>query len=421
MSYKKTDTFLYGNLQCQQLTKDPLNTKEPIRLCRRDTLSQAKQRLIQAGISKSSGERLLSPAAQEDFHTYTSNIENYIGTVSVPVGIAGPLHIKGSYAKGEYYIPFATTEAALVASYNRGLQLIQACGGAVSMAVNRGVKRSPLFKFNSVIEASQFVVWIQQNVEKLKEVAEVTTRHGKLLSIDWHIESNLVLLIFSYTTGNAAGQNMVTIATDAAYTYILKNCPINANFHVLEGNGSGDKKVSSTSMIGVRGYKICVEVVLKRALVNKYMHIEPELMVEYSCATSSISLMMMTIGNQGHLANALAAIFLACGQDIACVAEAAVGISKCEMIDKDHFYFSITMPNIIVGTVGGGTHLPDQQACLELIGLKDTENPAAEFAEIIAGACLAGEISLVAAICGNYFSRSHRVLARSRKQRFANA
>lgn len=416
MSDKKSDEYLIDNLQRHQSSSRRTYKKTPIRLTRRDSLHLSEQRHIQAGLSKISSERLLSASAREDFNTYTANIENYIGTVSVPVGIAGPLDIRGSYAQGEYYIPFATTEAALVASYNRGLQLIQACGGVTSIVLDRGVKRSPLFKFNNVIESTQFTVWIRQHLTQLTDIAENTTGHGKLLSLDWHIESNLVLLIFAYSTGNAAGQNMVTIATDAAYQYILQNCPIKPQFHFLEGNGSGDKKVSSMAMLGVRGYKISAEVILKRALVNQYLHIEPELISEFTRSSTSISTMMMNVGNQGHIANALAAIFLACGQDIACVAEAAVSFSKCELIDHEHFYFSITMPNIIVGTVGGGTNLPDQKACLEVIGLKDEKHSGAEFAEIIAGACLAGEISLVAAICGNYFSRSHRVFARSRKR-----
>ena len=198
---------------------------------------------------------LLDVHTQAQSHVYEKNIEHFIGTVKIPVGLAGPLRVNGLFAKGDYLVPLATTEAALVASYNRGAQLITACGGASAMLLNEGVTRTPAFAFYNLAEAGQFVAWAVTQYDTFKQLAEATTSHGKLSDINISIEGNHVYLVFEFLTGDASGQNMVTIATNAIFNYIIDNSPIASENAYLDGNLSGDKKASSQSLRSVRGKK----------------------------------------------------------------------------------------------------------------------------------------------------------------------
>jgi hydroxymethylglutaryl-CoA reductase (NADPH) len=151
---------------------------------------------------------------------YERNIENFIGTVKLPIGLAGPLRVNGLFAQGDYYVPLATTEAALVASYSRGAKLISAVGGCTVMLLNEGVSRAPGFAFRNLEEVGKFMLWAIEQQATFKQIAESTTRHGKLTDMRITVEGNHVYLDFQFTTGDAAGQNMVTIATQAVCDYI---------------------------------------------------------------------------------------------------------------------------------------------------------------------------------------------------------
>lgn len=416
MSKYNHSEFIADNLKRLEEQQQIPARLPDLNLSRKDSVAQAESRLQQAGASDNVKNRLLSQTARDDFSIYTANIENYIGTISMPLGLAGPLTIRGCHANGDYYIPLATTEAALVASYNRGLKLLAAAGGCTSLVINNAVQRSPCFTFDSLVQAAQFCVWIDAHFSELKERAERTTRFGKLRNIDSQLDSNLVILEFHYQTSLAAGQNMVTLATEAAYDYILTTCPIKPRASLMEANASGDKKMSVRSMLGVRGYKVTVEACIPSAVFEKQMGIDAKTFLDHAKLLQETNALNLNLNPHLHFANALAAIFIACGQDAACVAEASTGMSKVASFDADHIYASVTMPNIIVGTVGGGTNLPSQKACLELLNLKSAENTSAELAEIIAGVCLAGELSLGAAISNGDFARAHKVLARVRRK-----
>lgn len=212
---------------------------------------------------------------------YHQNIENFIGTVKVPVGLAGPLRINGLFAKGDFHLPLATTEAALVASYSRGAQVISEAGGCAVMVVNEGVSRAPGFAFRNLEEAGRFMVWILSQQEKLCEVAGATTRHGRLLDMRSAIEGNHVYLIFEFSTGSASGQNMVTIATQAICNYIEDHTPVKPRYFFVEANLSGDKKASALSFLNVRGRKVVAEVTLDKEIVKYLLHTTPEMMVHY--------------------------------------------------------------------------------------------------------------------------------------------
>ncbi|BCK15808.1 3-hydroxy-3-methylglutaryl-CoA reductase [Vibrio cholerae] len=354
---------------------------------------------------------LLDEQTERTMQAYQKNIEYFIGTVKLPVGIAGPLRVNGSHAQGDYLVPLATTEAALVASYHRGSQLITAAGGASALLLNEGVTRTPVFAFLSLAQAGQFVGWVTSQFEQMKEVAQSTTAHGKLKDIQVNIEGNHVYLVFEYTTGDASGQNMVTIATHAVFEFIMRHSPVAPVQAFLDGNLSGDKKANSYTLRSVRGKKVSAEVHLSTELVKKYLHTTPERMVQFGQMTTVGGALSGAIGVNAHYANALAALYIACGQDAACVAESAIGMTRMEIHPHGGLYASVTLPNLMVGTVGGGTHLPSQHACLSLMGLAG-QGHARALAEVAAALCLAGELSIVGAFCAGHFSRAHHKLAR---------
>jgi hydroxymethylglutaryl-CoA reductase (NADPH) len=312
---------------------------------------------------------LLDPQTDQHKDCYRHNIENFIGTVKVPVGLAGPLRVNGLFARGDYYVPLATTEAALVASYSRGAQLLSEAGGCTSVLLNEGVSRAPGFAFHDIQECGRFILWATAQVEEFRRQAESTTRHGRLHDLRITVEGNHVYLVFEYSTGDACGQNMVTLATQAICDYILRHSPVKPRYHFVESNLSGDKKACAQSFLLVRGKKVCAETVLPAELVEKRLHATPRMMQDYWCMSAMGGVLSGTLGVQGHFANGLSSLYLACGQDVACVSESAVGVTRFEITDAGDLYASVTLPNIMVGTVGGGTALPSQKACLDILGL----------------------------------------------------
>lgn len=344
--------------------------------------------------------------------TYSANIENFIGTVKLPLGIIGPLRLNGMNANGDFHVPLATTEAALVASYARGAYAATRAGGISTAVLYEGVLRTPAFVFESLLQAGQFVDWIVTNIDTLKDAAEATTRHGKLVSVEPFIDTNVVFLICRYTTGDAAGQNMVTIATDALCRAIAEDCPVPIQNWYIEGNFSGDKKASALGLVTGRGRKVSAAVTLPAEIVEKFLGTTVEAMLAYGQVANLGAHLSGQLGAQAHYANGLAAFYIATGQDAACVAESAMGVTRMEARGDDLFC-SVTMPNILVGSVGGGTGLPSQTAALNILGLKGTGHGTA-LAEIAAATCLCGEISIVAAIAAGHFTRAHESLARKR-------
>ncbi len=356
------------------------------------------------------------PASLAAHAGYARNIENFVGTVKVPVGLVGPLRVNGLAAQGDYSLPLATTEAALVASYHRGARVITDSGGCTVLTVNEGVSRAPAFAFRSLLEAGRFVQWCIEHDAELRSAAEATTRHGRLENVRFTVEGNHVYLLCEFTTGDASGQNMVTIAAQAICSLLEERCPVKPAYGFVECNFSGDKKSSTQSFQSVRGRKVSAEVRIPRVLVRRLLHTTPEKMLEYWRISAMGGILSGTIGIQGHYANGLAALFIACGQDAACVSEAAVGVTRLEVEDDgDGFlYACVTLPNLIVGTVGGGTGLPSQRACLDVMRLAGEGNARA-FAEVCAALVLAGEISITAAMSANQFTQAHARLARGRQ------
>lgn len=377
------------------------------------TAANWKTLLANSGASEADKAELYDAKAQEQLERYEHNVENYIGTLRLPVGVIGPLRVNGIFAKGDFYVPLATSEAALVASYGRGARLISSVGGATTATLAEGVHRSPGFAFGTTTEAGLFVAWVCENFELLEAAAQATTRHGKLVEISPHVEGDHVYLVFTYTTGDAAGQNMVTIATEAVCRAIEEHSPVKPLYWFVEGNFSGDKKASAMSFLSVRGRKVTASVELPGEEIEKQLHTTPRRMEEYWRMSALGGVMSGSIGVQGHYANGLAALYLATGQDAACVAESAVGVTRIELRDGNKLFVSVTLPNVIVGTVGGGTGLPTQSAGLNILGLKGAGHARA-FGEVIAAVCLAGELSIIGALCAHEFASAHKNLARGK-------
>jgi hydroxymethylglutaryl-CoA reductase (NADPH) len=358
-------------------------------------------------------QALLPPDAVAELQRYQNNIENCIGTVKLPVGLAGPLRVRGMFASGDFYVPLATTEAALVASYSRGAQVITEAGGCVSILLHEGMRRTPGFSFKTVKDAGLFAIWCIDQRQALSDTAASTTRHGELMDLGIAIEGNHVYLILDYTTGDASGQNMVTIATQAICEHIVMNAPIEPDFFCVEANLAGDKKATAHSFVTVRGKKVTAEVTLPAELVKARLNSTPKQMEKYWRISSLGAVQSGSIGMQGHFANALTALYIACGQDPACVAESSVGITRFELTEDGALYAAVTLPSIVVGTVGGGTGLPTQRACLDILGMAG-EGKARGLAELCGALALAGEISIAAALCSGDFTRAHNKRARGR-------
>lgn len=339
------------------------------------------------------------------------NIEHLIGVAQVPLGIAGPLRINGEHAQGEYLIPLATTEGTLVASYNRGMKVLNASGGVTCTVQDDSMQRAPVFIFDSAREARDFTQWLQQNIEKIRELAEGTTSVGKLQRIETYLAHRFAFCRFDYTTGDAAGQNMVSMATFAATSWIVAERPEIRHFY-LESNFATDKKASLVNVMQTRGKRVTAEALIPRQVLGKIMRVTPEALVRHGSVANVGAFLSGAVNNGLQSANGITALFIACGQDAANVAESSAAVIHSE-VAEDGLYIAITLPSLIVATYGGGTSLPTQAECLALL---DCSGPGKvnAFAEIVAGTVLAGEISLASAISALDWVSSHEQYGRNR-------
>jgi hydroxymethylglutaryl-CoA reductase (NADPH) len=339
------------------------------------------------------------------------NIEHMAGCVQIPLGIAGPLLVNGEHAHGEFLIPLATSEGTLVASYNRGMKVLNAAGGVTCTVQDDSMQRAPVFIFDSAREARTFADWLQQNLLKITEIAESTTKVGKLLRIETYLAHRFAFCRFDYTTGDAAGQNMVSNATYAATSWIISQRPEIRHFY-LESNFATDKKSSQVNVMHTRGKRVTAEAVIPRQVLAAVMRVTPEGLVRHGAVANVGAFLSGAVNNGLQSANGITAMFIACGQDVANVAESSAAVIHSEVVDDD-LYLAITLPSLIVATHGGGTGLPTQSECLAML---DCVGPGKvnKFAEIVAGTVLAGEISLASAISALDWVSSHERYGRNR-------
>ncbi|MFZ5785659.1 MAG: hydroxymethylglutaryl-CoA reductase [Acidobacteriota bacterium] len=340
------------------------------------------------------------------------NIENFTGVAQVPIGFAGPLRINGEHACGDFVVPLATTEGTLVASYNRGMKVLNLSGGATCTVVADCMQRAPVFVFDSAREARAFKDWVEEHFEQIREAAEATSSVARLLFIDTYLSNKFAYLRFNFSTGDAAGQNMVGRATFAASSWILEQLPTVRKFY-LESNLATDKKASNVNIMRTRGKRVTAEAVIPRQVLVEHMRVEPE-SLHYHWSVSSIGSFLSGANNNGaHSANGITAMFIATGQDVANVAESSAGIVYTEINPQGDLYLSITIPSLIVATYGGGTGLATQRECLEVLGCWG-RGKVNKLAEIVAGVALAGEISLASAISSLDWVSSHEKYGRNR-------
>ncbi len=349
------------------------------------------------------------------------NVENAIGAVQIPMGVAGPVRINGEHAKGSFYVPLATTEGALVASMARGMKAITASGGANVRVIRDAIARAPLFELESAVDAAEFLKWVEQNDRQIKAAAAKTLNHGSLIHIMPFILGNNVWLRFSFKTGDAMGMNMSTIASEAAAEYIEAHFP-KARMVSVSGNMCSDKKESYVNDLLGRGKTVVADVLVKADVLEKMFKVDAKRVVNTNTKKNLLgSSRAGSSKHNAHVANPIAAIFAATGQDLAQVVESSSGYTWAETRGRDDsdLYISVTLPSLEIGTVGGGTGLKHQSEALSIMGVKgggkeDGQN-ALKFAEIIAATVLAGELNLLCAQAGRELGKAHAKLGQNKK------
>jgi len=344
--------------------------------------------------------------------TLAGNVENFLGVAQVPIGLAGPLRINGEHASGDFYIPLATTEGTLVASYNRGMRLLSESGGVRTTVVEEHMQRAPVFVLSDALEAREFGAWVDEHCDDIRSAAEATTRSGKLSYIGQYSIGPLRYLRLNYTTGDAAGQNMTGKATLAACEWIQANHPSHPRY-ILSGNIDTDKKHSRINMLLTRGNRVVAEATLDKGLLKRLMGVDTETLFWARQIQMAGSFLVGSANNGAHAANGLTAMFIATGQDVANVSEAHAAISYTQLLPNGDYYWSITLPALIVASYGGGTGLATQRECLEMLGCYGSGN-VHKFAEICAAVVLAGETSLSSAVLAGDWVSSHDQLGRNR-------
>lgn len=367
----------------------------------------------QSFVEEFTGEKLEHlPHFSFDPHILQGNIENFSGVAQIPVGFAGPITIHGEHANGDFVIPLATTEGTLVASYSRGMKILNLSGGVTVSVIADAMQRAPVFVFDNAREAREFVSWVERNLDDIRDRAEATSSVAKLEYIDPYLASKFAYLRFNFRTGDAAGQNMVGRATFAACSWIIDQYPGIKHFY-LESNLATDKKASQVNIMHTRGKRVTAEAVVKKEVLVQHMRVEPETLF-YHAGIANIGAILSGANNNGlHSANGITAMFIATGQDVANVSESSAGIIYTELTPDNDLYISITIPSLIVATYGGGTGLATQQECLALLGCVG-KGKVNKLAEIIGATVLAGEVSLAAAISSSDWVSSHEKYGRNR-------
>lgn len=348
----------------------------------------------------------------------TRHCENFIGITQIPMGVVGPLRIDGEAVSAEeqLWVPLATTEGALLASVNRGCRAIAAAGGAAAWVEDVGMTRAPAFRTSGLRQTHEFLVWVREHEAEIRALAEEDSRYLKLAEIRPQAFGTSVYLRFRFESGDAMGMNMATIACDRIVRELIEPAT-GVTCVALSGNYCVDKKPSAINFLEGRGKRIHAEVVLEEAVLKNTLKTDARSLVDVQYRKNMLgSIAAGALGFNAHFANVVAAFFAACGQDIAQVAEAAMGITCIESRGPEGVYASVYLPDVPLGAIGGGTALDTQREALQMLGIEvDSDQPGAaavRMAEILAATVLAGELSLMAAFTSRDLARAHAELAR---------
>jgi hydroxymethylglutaryl-CoA reductase (NADPH) len=368
-----------------------------------DALLSRRSRLQAAGynIDQISGRGPEIEPAQ-----LAGTIEGFIGFSRVPLGVAGPFRISGRAARGEFFVPFAASEGTLVASFQHAFNAMNRCGGVTALCNDEQVGRAPCFEFANLPEAGVFARWLPSRLASLQEVTEGTSRYCRLRTVNAWIVGNTVYVLLEFSTGDAAGQNMVTLATQAICQRLLGDMPAAPRSWLLESMLSGDKRATPMAFRSTRGRNVSAEILMPPKQVERYWRTSAASLERAWRQAVNSAAQTGTVGLQGNVANALAALFIACGQDVACVVEATSALTRVERTQAGELYISITLPNLLVGTVGGGTYLPTAHECLAMLGCAGAGH-AQKFAEICGSVALAGELAIIGAMASGQFATAH--------------
>ncbi len=346
-----------------------------------------------------------------------NNIESYIGTAEIPMGLAGPLLYKTNRNETEWvYTGICTTEGALLASINRGAKAISESGGFSAHFVHQKMLRSPLFTFNNLADAVDFEKWLYTNFNRIKDHVRGYSNHAELIEIKSQLIGRLAHLKFIYTTSDASGQNMVTHCTWQACLWInenfLKESDIEIEHFYIDGNGSSDKKVSFYSLQNGRGVHVTSECFITDEVIEKTLRSNADEMVVLYNHSMAISRFDGIIGGTLNIANVIAGIFASTGQDLASIHESSLGVTQVERVNGG-LHVSLSIPALVIGTIGGGTHLPIPKAVLELMDCYG-KGKLERFSKLIAGFALSLEISTLAALASGQFARAHQKLGKNK-------
>lgn len=342
----------------------------------------------------------------------TRNCENMIGVSQVPMGIAGPLLVRGDK---EYFIPLATTEGALIASVSRGMKAITESGGVKIISEKVGITRGPVFQVKNIEEGRRISEWVVKNFERIQKICEATSSHLTLIDINPFLSGRSLFLRFRFDTMDAMGMNMATIASTQAAHFMEKETQ--AKLISASGNVCIDKKPNNINFVLGRGFKIWADVLLSEDVVVKVLKTSPKKIEEvFKRKVMLGSILSGAIGANAQMANVLAAVFLATGQDLGHIAEVSSGVTSVELMPYNKLYISVYLPDLPVGTVGGGTGLATQHEALSILGIAggNSGKNAKKLAEIIGGAVLAGELSLLASLAEGSLAKAHQRLARGK-------
>lgn len=334
-----------------------------------------------------------------------SNIENLVGATHVPLGVAGPIQVNGTHAQGSYYVPFATTEGTLVSTYQYGMRAITEAGGANAQVLADSLDITPCFILASLDEAISFTRWLHDHLSELREIAATTTAHGRLLELHTHVLGRRVFARFVFSTGDAMGMNMVNIAVDQICRHATEMT--DCERYYLRCNYSSDKKPAAINLFRPYGKEVAIDFTLPASVVETYLGVSARDLLEFIAAGRLGAMQAGALGMNAHFANGLAAIFIACGQDVAQVVNASIGFIDAELSGEADLYVSARFPNLVIGTVGGGTSLPTQSECLALLDCGG-DGTAPKFAEIVAATVVGGELAIGAALANGRFIEAHR-------------
>lgn len=331
--------------------------------------------------------------------------ENRIGAISIPLGVAGPLTIQGDYAKGHYYVPLATTEGALVASVNRGMKAMHS--PTITTVTKEGTTRGPVFEVGSIRNGQKIEKWVWDHMGELAAVASETSHHLKLMDVFVKRVAHYLFLRLSFDTDYAMGMNMATIASQKVGEYIVKKTK--SQLISVAGNFDIDKKPAWLNAIQGRGYVVCAENIIPPRVVSHTLKVTPKQIYNVWKSKCMIgSALAGSIGFNAHHANIVAAYFAATGQDLAHVVDGSLGMTVMDIMDDGALYCSVMLPDIMIGTVGGGTKLKTQTEARAII---KTDSPYV-LAEVLGATVLAGELSLLASLAEGSLASAHAHLGR---------